>query len=197
MYRYALELPHLGHQAADLAEFLPKLTAVRDVDYSWSLAARKAKQAKASPNPGAGEEPSSSLYSELDETTLEAIERQRMLQPGSHQPSGGSSDRSSNMAPFSPIESSHHGRPSTSSQPPTMSGFTGSEYSGRPGRPSSEGSRSYSENDLLEGRQFLKGVTLLEGLTDLAVAVELSKEEWRLFSQLRVSFDNMLLPVTC
>lgn len=188
LYRYALELPHLGHQAADLAEFLPKLTAVRDMDYSWSLAARRAKQARSKPSPGGGGLLSASAHSDLDDNTREAIDAQRTLQAG-HQHGSMSSARTSAATSLSPQELSILGRPSISSPPPTMSGFSGtvgSDYS-RPSRPSSDGSRSYSESDLVEGRQFIKGVTLLEGLTDLAVAVELSKEEWRLFSELRVS----------
>ena len=64
-----------------------------------------------------------------------------------------------------------------------MSGF-------RPGRPSSEGSHSVSEAETEGSRPFIRSLTLMEGLSDLAIAVELSKEEWRLFSQLRVSVWN-------
>lgn len=56
----------------------------------------------------------------------------------------------------------------------------------RAGRGSSEGSRSVSEVESEGSRPFLRSLTLLEGLADLAIAVELSKEEWRLFSQIRV-----------
>jgi hypothetical protein len=86
------------------------------------------------------------------------------------------------------------GRPSVSSPPISFgNGFGGSMGSQsmsrtetRAGRGSSEGSRSVSEVESEGSRPFLRSLTLLEGLSDLAVAVELSKEEWRLFSQIRV-----------
>jgi hypothetical protein len=202
LYRGALGKAYLGHLSADLADSIAKLETVRDLDESWSFAARMSKKAKslAPPTTGDSNTPQSSgisPYSDLDDTTLEAMAGQKAAEAGRNQPVV----RAPSIMSTSTKESAYAvvtldvGRPSVSSPPMSMSsGFVNSYTSypisrmeTKPHRASSDGSRSVSEAESEGSRPFLRSLTLLEGLSDLAVAVELSKEEWRLFSQLRVS----------
>ena len=205
-YREALTHAYLGHLSADLADSIGRLEHVRDLDESWSLASRLAKKNQSlapSGQPG-GNTPNSSAspYSGLDDTTLEALNAPKNVDPIRGQPlarapstfSTSTRDSASAYAVISPSDTSQIGRPSVSSPPTSFAnGFGGSMGSRsmsrtdtRAGRGSSEGSRSVSEVESEGSRPFLRSLTLLEGLADLAIAVELSKEEWRLFSQIRV-----------
>jgi hypothetical protein len=56
----------------------------------------------------------------------------------------------------------------------------------RRSRASSEGSRSLSE-DLIDGRSFLRALAMFAEDTDVTIAMELCKIDWELFSQVRVS----------
>ena len=204
-YREALGHSYLGHLSADLADSIGRLEHVRDLDESWSLAARLAKKNQNLSAPGQqdGNTPlcSASPHSGLDDTTLEALSNQKGIDASRAQQLGrapsmmSTSTKDSAYAIITPSDASLGGRPSVSSPPISFSaGYGGSlgaqsisRTDTRPGRGSSEGSRSVSEVESEGSRPFLRSLTLLEGLSDLAIAVELSKEEWRLFSQIRVS----------
>jgi hypothetical protein len=203
-YREALSHAYLGHLSADLADSIGRLEHIRDLDESWSLAARLAKKNLSASGQASGNTPKSSAspYSGLDDTTLEALNAPKNADPIRGPPlaraqstlSTSTKDSASAYAVISPSDASQMGRPSVSSPPISFgNGFGGSMGSQsmsrtetRAGRGSSEGSRSVSEVESEGSRPFLRSLTLLEGLSDLAVAVELSKEEWRLFSQIRV-----------
>lgn len=152
-----------------------------------------------------------STYSGLDETTLEAIRASETLgSPPATSPistSGGPgpqalssqthSRRQSTGSKFSwlsPGDSTSDGyvanghaisRTATMATNPSL--FRVDTNASRPTRPSTDGSRSISEIDSLEGKVFQKPLALFYELSDLAIAVELCREEWQLFSTIRVS----------
>jgi hypothetical protein len=222
-YASANQQSHLAHVAADIAIALQSIHDVNDLDESWSLAAVRAKTAPAvpssrpeSPNPHASaishaseNSDIQSAYSDLDETTLEAImASQKLESPREMSPNTAQSD-------FEPSSQGHSRRQSTGSRVSLLSPTGSSPSDGvivngstmtrtatmttnpslhrvdtnasRQTRPSSDVSRSISELDSVEGKIFQKPLALFYELSDLAIAVELCREEWQIFSAIRVS----------
>lgn len=149
-----------------------------------------------------------STYSGLDETTVEAIRASEKLEsPRAMSPASASaglahssqvhSRRQSTGSRFSwlsPGDSASDGqtrngnsmsRTATMTTNPSL--VRVDTNTSRQTRPSTDGSRSISEIDSLEGKVFQKPLTLFYELSDLAIAVELCREEWQLFSAIRVS----------
>ncbi|KAJ9115928.1 hypothetical protein QFC22_005071 [Naganishia vaughanmartiniae] len=152
-----------------------------------------------------------SSYSGLDETTLEAIRASKKLEsspdmlavehsnssaPMSRQVSKNQSTDPWNESKYSLI--SPMGSGSTDMQ--VVNGSMRSRANtlttnqslhridtnaSRQTRPSSDASRSISEIDSLEGKIFQKPLTLFYELSDLAIAIELCRDEWQLYSAIR------------
>lgn len=222
-YASASQQSHLAHVAADIAIALQTIHHATDLDESWSVAAIRARAERSvppiaipdSPDPPAsstshagGSSDLHSAYSDLDETTLEAImASQKLESPREMSPRTAQSD-------FEPSSQGHSRRQSTGSKfsllsPPGSSPSDGVIVNGstmtrtatmttnaslhrvdtnasRQTRPSSDVSRSISEIDSVEGKIFQKPLALFYELSDLAIAVELCREEWRVFSAIRV-----------
>lgn len=222
-YASASQQSHLAHVAADIAIALQKIQQAIDLDESWSVAALRAKAERNASSTALLDSPDvqtsathaaessdiHSVYSDLDETTLEAImASQKLESPRQMSPVTAQSD-------FEPSSQGHSRRQSTGSKssmlsPPGSSPSDGVIVSGstmtrtttmttnpslhrvdtnasRQTRPSSDVSRSISEMDSVEGKIFQKPLALFYELSDLAIAVELCREEWRVFSAIRVS----------
>jgi hypothetical protein len=149
-----------------------------------------------------------STYSGLDETTVEAIraseklESPRAMSPAStsgglgpssqvHSRRQSTGSRFSWLSPGDPASDGHNVYGSAMTRTATMttnpSLFRVDTNASRHTRPSTDGSRSISEIDSLEGKVFQKPLALFYELSDLAIAVELCREEWQLFSAIRVS----------
>lgn len=154
-----------------------------------------------------------SSYSGLDETTLEAIRASRNIEsspdmsavehntsaPMSRQVSKSQSVEPWNESKYSlisPIETGLNNMQivngSTRSRANTITTNQSlhriDTNASRQTRPSSDTSRSISEIDSLEGKIFQKPLALFYELSDLAIAIELCRDEWQLYSAIRVSF---------
>ena len=190
---------HLGMQAGDLTSFLETVADLRDLDTSWAVKdgpiTPEAETAKTHLDSLAGHQSRvSSLYSELDDTTLEAI-------------------ASSQHSPSNPIHGTEIERPLSSSATETlteqsrrssrqekrdnsanagleeilvMKRESGESEPVKRSRASSEGSRSIAE-DFVDGRSLLRAISTFAEESDISIAVELCKIDWELFSQIKVS----------
>jgi hypothetical protein len=207
-YASASQRTHLAHVAADIAIALQKLHEASDLDESWSITRPRKPKAEvpslaistqspdlqASSTSFAGDRDNSDLrstYSGLDETTVEAIRASEKLEsPRAMSPAS----TSGGLGPSSQVDPASDGhnvygsamtRTATMTTNPSL--FRVDTNASRHTRPSTDGSRSISEIDSLEGKVFQKPLALFYELSDLAIAVELCREEWQLFSAIRVS----------
>ncbi|KAJ9108570.1 hypothetical protein QFC19_002286 [Naganishia cerealis] len=229
-YASASQLAHLAHIAADVAIALQSIRNVSDLDLSWSIEGIRAKRrttmdmlsisrrssgsqavdSEVPTIPRQGSDVQSS-YSDLDETTLEAIRASQKLQGSAetfanadHSNNPESSAEDSNKNPdhwneskyslVSPVEIGWSDmnivndgtRSRTNTIVTNQSLHRIDTNASRQTRPSSAASRSISEIDSLEGKIFQKPLTLFYELSDLALAIELCRDEWQLYSAIRV-----------
>ncbi|KAJ9121396.1 hypothetical protein QFC24_004734 [Naganishia onofrii] len=228
-YASASQHAHLAHLAADVAIALQSIRDVSDLDLSWSIegvqAKRKSTMQLLSTSRRSSEHQTEDLddpvivrqdsdvrssYSDLDETTLEAIRASRKMElspdtsageyndsaPMSRQVSKSQSTNPGNESKYSlisPIESGsndmhivHGGMRSRANTITTDQSLHRIDTNAsRQTRPSSDTSRSISEIDSLEGKIFQKPLTLFYELSDLAIAIELCRDEWQLYSAIR------------
>lgn len=223
-YASANQQSHLAHVAADIATALQSIHSVTDLDESWSVGTVQSKGKTAVPalalpeqSPDTQASATShtaensdiqSAYSDLDETTLEAImassklESSRGVSPvagSAFEPSSQSHSRrqstGSKFSLLSPAESTPSDGVMVNGSTMTRTATTTTNPSlhrvdtnaSRQTRPSSDASRSISEMDSLEGKVFQKPLALFYELSDLAIAIELCRKEWQVFSAIRVS----------
>jgi hypothetical protein len=234
-YASASQHAHLAHLAADVAIALQSIRDVSDLDLSWSIegvqAKRKSTMQLLSMSRRSSEHQTEDLddpvivrqnsdvrssYSDLDETTLEAIRASRKMElspdtsageyndsaPMSRQVSKSQSTNPGNESKYSlisPIESGSNDMHIVNGSMRSRANTITTDQSlhridtnaSRQTRPSSDTSRSISEIDSLEGKIFQKPLTLFYELSDLAIAIELCRDEWQLYSAIRVSFIRL------
>ncbi|KAJ9107671.1 hypothetical protein QFC21_001131 [Naganishia friedmannii] len=228
-YASASQHAHLAHIAADVAIALQSIRHISDLDLSWSVEGVRAKRRSTmdmllisrqsseyqtdeldGPTIARHNSDVQSSYSDLDETTLEAIRASQKLElspdtvavdHGSSAPMSRQASKSQSTDPWneskysliSPMESGsndmHVVGGTTRSRANTITTNQSlhriDTNASRHTRPSSDTSRSISEIDSLEGKVFQKPLTLFYELSDLAIAIELCRDEWQLYSAIR------------
>ncbi len=197
---------HLGMQAGDLACFLENVRDVRDHDTSWSTmdgtTPPQPLLARTHLDRLADKSRESSQHSELDDTTLEAIASSQIASSVPDQ----SIETDVNQDP-SPVQTvTEHSRrsskqekrldsPKESMEEVLISKRESSETEPvKRLRASSEGSRSLAE-EFVDGRSFIRALSVFAEETDIAIAVELCKVDWDLVSQVKVSASRRPLHI--
>lgn len=199
----------LSLQAAELAACCDDAPILDDPDTTWSLPDSPNGNATRHLAPhtllSAEIERAPSTHSELDDTTLEAIATQRnatsTIDISLIYENQGSTNTSSLVAPNGitrqpssrsagteqTLLDSSHGDEILEDRGPAL---TKTELS-RKRRESSDGSGSLAE-DHVEGHNLLRAFAVFSEETDIAIAIELCKISWELFSHVRVSLRSRL-----
>lgn len=188
----ATSLLPLAHILEDVAIGLAKVDgndpdatwsrAVEEGDRQTSLSALLLPPATASSSASGPISPAS--YSDLDDSTLEAIASNLVLDQNDVLKTENVAHESLET-PADPASSSTSDLSHVTHVPSLPSS---GQYSSQ--RESSDGSRSFSEPDLAESRAYARALALFEELPDTAIAMELTQLEYEHFRAIRVSIHR-------